>query len=155
MKKIFNAIDNISLRTKLVITYIVLITIPIFLIGWRYLSTSTEVISDIATKNAYELVKKNTEIADVKLSQTMDAISSFITDKDLVDTFKEVDTKDDYSILSLDNKVTTILNKYFLQSQDIYSAQLATSYFVFGPRSVTMTTVKTLIPKDNFINSEI
>ena len=155
MRTIIDFIDNLSLRTKLVITYVVLITIPVFLIGWRYYSTSTEVISDIARKNAYELVKKNNEIIDVKLSQTMNTISSFISDKDLVDAFTDVDTQDDYSILALDNKVTNILNKYFLQSQDLYSAQLATSYFVFGPRSLTMTTVKSLIPKDSFTNSEI
>lgn len=155
MRRVFDFVHHISLRTKLLITYIVLITIPIFLIGWRYFSTSTEVISDIARKNAYELVKKNTEIMDVKLSQTMDAIFSFITDKDLANTLAEVDTGDDYSILASDNKITNILNKYFLQSQDLYSAQLATSYFVFGPRSMTMTTVKSLIPKDRFVNSEI
>lgn len=155
MWKVLGYLGNISLRTKLVITYIILITILIFLIGWRYYSTSFTVISDIARKNAYELVKKNTEIMDVKLSQTMDAISSFIADKDLVNDFAQVDTSDDYSILSMDNRITNILNKYFLQSQDIYSAQLATSYFVFGPRSMMMTTVKCLIPKDNFIISEI
>lgn len=155
MKKIIDFVDNLSLRTKLVATYIILITLPIFMIGWRYYSTSTEVISDIARKNAYELVKKNNEIIDVKLSQIMNSISSFISDRDLVNAFAEVDPKDDYSILSLDNKITNILNKYFLQSQDIYSAQLATSYFVFGPRSLTMTTIKSLIPKDSFVNSEI
>ncbi|MCX7709989.1 MAG: sensor histidine kinase [Clostridia bacterium] len=155
MKNLMSFIDNLTLRTKLVITYVILITIPILLIGWRYYTTSTQVISDIAEKNTYELVKKNNEIIDVKLTQIMNNISSFITDKDLVNAFEEVDPKDDYSVMLLDNKITNYLNKYFLQSQDIYSAQLATSYFVFGPRSLTMTTVKSLIPKDSFINSGI
>jgi len=155
MKKVIAFIDRLSLRTKLVFTYIVLITIPIIFIGLRYYDTSTRAISDIAAKNAYQLVKKNNEIIDVKLSHLINNISSLITDKDLVNAFAEVNPDDDYSILLLDNKVTDILNKYFSQSQDIYSAQLATSYFVFGPRSFTMTTVKSFIPKDSFINSEL
>lgn len=155
VKKTVEFIDNLSLRTKLVFTYIILITVPILIIGFRYYATSTEVITEIASKNAYEIVKKNNELIDTKLSQIMNNISTLITDKELIDAFAGVDPKDDYKVLLLDNKVSNILNKYFLQSQDIYSAQLATSYFVFAPRSFTMTTVKSIIPKDSFINSKI
>ncbi len=155
MGKLLRFIDGISLRTKLVYTYIILITIPVLFIGIRYYYTSTGIISDIASKNAYEIVQKNNELIDVKLSQIMNNISSLITDKELVDAFSGVEPEDDYNVLLTDNKVSNVLNKYFLQSEDIYSAQLATSYFVFAPRSFAMTTVKTIIPKDSFIHSRL
>lgn len=155
MKRFLNYIDNLGLRTKLVITYIILITIPIVIVGFRYNAVSTEVVSDIAKKNAYQLIKKNNEILDTKLSRVMDNITAFITDKDLLNTFTELKPDDDYNILLMDNKINSIISKYFIQAQDLYSAQLATSYFVFTPRSLTMTTVKGLIPKEGFVNSRL
>ncbi len=155
MRKLLSFINNLTLRTKLVVTYVALIIIPIFYIGFGYFNANTEVITEISQKNTYELVKKNNEIIDVKLLQIMNNIYSFITDKDLVNSFDNIDQNDDYSILLVDNKVTNYLNKYFLYSEDIYSAQLATSYFVFGPRPLAQTVVKSLIPEGSFIGSPI
>lgn len=155
MKFFLNIAGNFTLRTKLVITYIFLITMPIFFISLKYYTASTEVISDAVKENALEIVKKNNEIIDVKLSFIKDNMFSFITDKDFVNTFGEVNPHDDYSLLLLDDKISVYLNKYFLQNQDIYSAQLATSYFVFGPRSTSRSTFKSLIPRENYVKSQI
>lgn len=155
MRKLIGHIDNLTIRTKLVITFVILITLPMVVIGGIYFATSTNVVSDIVEGNTYELVKKNNEIIDIKLSHIMSNMTSFIADEDFVNALDEVNPDNNYSIMLADNRITQCLNKYFLQSQDLYSVQLATSYFMFGPRPLAMTTVKSLIPKDNFIDSEI
>ena len=58
MGSILKFINELSLRNKLVSLYIILITIPVFLFGWKLYGLSIEIISDIARKNSYELVKK-------------------------------------------------------------------------------------------------
>lgn len=154
MKKLFMNIGNMELRNKLVLSFILLITVPICIIGFRYYTVSKDVVSNIAEKNVFEIVKKNNEIIDTKLAQVQENIFSFTVDKDLYTSFSEIKPEDDYSIQLLDNAVSLVLNKYFSHSQDIYSAQLATSYYTFSPRSTT-TAGKSFIPKGAFTNSKL
>lgn len=153
MKSFFLLIQNLNLRSRLVITYIILITIPLFAFGIRFFLLSKDVISDIAKKNAYAIVKKNNEIIDTKLLQVQDNIFSFLVDEELYKVFSEVKSIDDYNINLLDNKISNILNQYFSHSQDIYSAQLATSYFTFSYRSPISGQSKNYIPSGTFSES--
>ncbi len=146
---------DMELKTKLLISYIFLITIPSCIIGFRYYTLSKDVISDIAKKNVYEIVRKNNEIIDTKLSQIQENIFSFTVDPELYKAFSEIHPETEYDIQLLDYKISNVLNKYFSHSQDIYSAQLATSYFTFSPMSSNVTAVKSFIPEGAFINSEL
>ncbi|MDQ0886748.1 two-component system sensor histidine kinase YesM [Paenibacillus sp. V4I9] len=125
--------QKFGLKTQLVVTYLLLITIPLSFFGYQYYSVSKNVVSDIVQKNVYEIVKKNNEIMDTKLSQVTDNILSFMVDKDLYSTFSEIKPEEDYQINLLDKKISVIMDKYFSHSPDIYSSQLATSYYTFGP----------------------
>ncbi|MEX2415911.1 MAG: sensor histidine kinase, partial [Paenibacillaceae bacterium] len=122
MKRILFIFKNTGLRTKLVITYIALITIPLGIFGMKYYTISRNVVSDIVQKNVYELVKKNNEIIDTKLSQVTENILSFTVDRDLYNIFSAVQPTDDYNIRLMDNMISVVMNKYFSHSQDIYSS---------------------------------
>lgn len=156
MRKDFKYFSNMGFKTNLLISYIILITIPVIIIGFRYYTNSKKVLSDIAAKNAYEIVRKNNVLLDTQLTQVRDAIYSFITDKDLYNSFSRINPSDDYSIRVIDNTVSNIMSKYFSNSENIYSAQLATSYYTFGPRQTSnATTGKNFIPEGGFTNSVI
>ncbi|MEX1031189.1 MAG: histidine kinase [Paenibacillaceae bacterium] len=155
MKRILFIFKNTGLRTKLVITYIALITIPLGIFGMMYYTISRNVVSDIVQKNVYELVKKNNEIIDTKLSQVTENILSFTVDRDLYNIFSAIQPTDDYNIKLMDNMISVVMNKYFSHSQDIYSSQLATSYYTFGPSASLTTPTKNFIPAGEFTKTEL
>ena len=156
MKRFLFLFNNMGLRTRLVITYIVMITIPLGILGVRYYMISKNVVSDIVQKNVYELVKKNNEIMDTKLSQVTEKMLSFTMDRDLYNMFASVKPDDDYSINQLDDRISIVMNKYFSHSEDIYSSQLATSYYTFGPASsLSSQNDKNFIPAGEFTKTQL
>lgn len=155
MSGIVSRIRNMDLRSKLLVSYVLLTTVTLCIISSRYYSVSKEAISDIAEKNVYEVVKKNNEIIDTKLAQIHEKIISFIIDEDLYSIFSGDRPTSDYDLLVMDNEVAGYINKYFASSHDVYSVQLATGYHTFGPRSQSGTDFKNFIPFGEFTKSEI
>ncbi|WP_162262836.1 sensor histidine kinase [Paenibacillus sp. Soil787] len=154
--KILFLLRNLSLRTRLIVTFIVLITIPLVIFGVRYYTISKNVISDIVQRNVYELVKKNNEIIDTKLYQVTENILSFTIDKDLYSAFATIKPNNDYNIKLLGDQVSKVMNKYFAHSLDIYSAQLATSYYTFGSTtSLNTGSGKNFIPAGGFTGTKL
>ncbi|MGG1516589.1 histidine kinase [Paenibacillus oryzisoli] len=138
---------NWGLRTQLVVTFIILITIPLIIFGFRYYTVSSNIVSEIVEKNMYDVVKKNTLIMDSKLSQAKDNMISFLVDPDLYTAFTTIQPTDDYQISLLDKKISLSMDKYFSNLQDIYSVQLSTSYATFRTSiSPIATSFKNFIP---------
>lgn len=156
MKNLFIYFSNIKLRTKLIISFIFLITLPLCIVGYRYFRVSSNFISDLASKNVYEIIKKNNEIIDNKLLQTQENIFSLTVDKELYNTFTDIKPDSDYNILLMENRIAEILSKYFAHSQDIYSVHLATSYYTFNPKVTTSGAAsKNFIPEHALVNSRL
>lgn len=128
---------DLKLRTKLIISYIILIAVPTIIIGYVYYNTSSSIILDSARQNIYEIVKKNNSIIDIKLSQIQETTNNFILDGQLFEVFNRPKPKEDYEIIQMDRKVREIMNKYFAQFLDIYSVHIVTSYFQFGDSDFT------------------
>jgi two-component system, sensor histidine kinase YesM len=149
---------RLNLRTKLVIAFVFLITIPIFILSIKFYGISKENMSDMVKKNAYEIILNDNENADTKLSRIKDNMVSFITDKDLYNAFSEIKPTGNEEIWKLDEKVTEIMNKYFSNLQDVYSVQLSTSYFTFGTNRASKYAheiSKSFIPKGKIINTNL
>lgn len=144
-KKFATWFKNLKFRTKLVLFYITLLIIPIVFIGLRYYYISMDVVSDLVSKNVYEIVKKNNQIIDVKLSKIEENSLAMTVDQDLFKTFNEAKN---LNILQMDRQVTKVINKYFTQSPDVYSVQIVTSYYTFGNNL-------SLITGENFENSKL
>ena len=149
-------LKNISLRTQFIALFIILITIALGIFGYRYYVISTSVVTDITKQNAYHIVKKNNEIIDTKLSLIRQNIVAFSNDKELYEAFVNIPPNSDENILKLDHVVSDIIRKYFSHSQDIYSVQLATSYYTFGPTAILYGEYgKSFIPANALKSSRI
>jgi two-component system sensor histidine kinase YesM len=146
--------NKTGIRFRLVFAYIALITIPLALLSVRYYGTSKELVSDIVRTNTYEMLVKNNENIDGKLSVIMENMINFTVDKDVFDAFNGHNPSNDYEIKLLDDQLTPIIEKHFTRPSDIYSAQLATSYYAFGASS-GLSGGKPFIPKNTFTSTEL
>lgn len=149
-------LNNISLRSQFIALFIILITMALGIFGYRYYVISTTVVTDITEQNAYQIVKKSNAIIDTKLSLIQENIVAFSNDKELYTAFSNIQSNDDEEILKLDRIVSDIIKKYFSHSKDIYSVQLATSYYTFGPTTFYSGEYgKSFIPVDSLKTSLI
>lgn len=147
-------LKDMNLKTKIIISFTLIIVIPISLIGWLYYLNSSSVISDEVGKNVYEIVKKNNQIIDAKLSNITESTLNIPSDPDLYSYFSSQNSTEKVNILELDRRVTKILQKYYLQSKDITSAILATSYFPFG-LSIGNRFSATYVSGENYTSSRL
>jgi len=128
---------DLKLRSKLIISYVILITLPTVITGVVYYNTSSGIILESAKQNKYEIVKKNNRIIDLKLSQIQDSTMKLILDGDLYRVFSTVKPNDDYELIQMDRQLSQIMNKYFSSFSDIYTMNIVTSYFKFGTSDFT------------------
>lgn len=130
---------DLKLRTKLILSYIFLIAIPTIIIGYIYYNTSSDIILDSARQNIYEIVKKNNKVIDIKLAQIETSAFTLILDKELYEIFNKKQTDDGYELVQMDRKVINVLNRYFSQFEDMFSAYIVTSYFQFGYNDIVFS----------------
>lgn len=151
LSRIFSLYTHARLRTKLILTYTVLIAVPALLTGYGYYNTSSGIITDNAKSNTLELVKKINGMVDMKFSIVEEKIFFMNVDRELYDVFISLDTNSQYNIYQTDKRVSKLLYKYFPLSEKmyegIYSVNLVTSYFTFGRNAPV------LVPKNGFIYS--
>jgi two-component system, sensor histidine kinase YesM len=137
------------LKNKLILSYIVLITLPLAILSAGYYYTSKDIMLDLARSNVLEIVKKNNQIIDERLSIVQDNSLSLMVECDLFQIFDGKGPSDELQLLLTDDRVTGILNRYFTQSDDLYSVELVTRAFVYGSKS------KNTYPPGNFYESSL
>ncbi|RIX59634.1 sensor histidine kinase [Paenibacillus nanensis] len=156
MSNFMAKIRDSRLHTKLLITYLILllITVSIFSISDYRLNRDT--LLEMAQKDVYTIVRKNNELIDVKMSRIREMIYGFTEDSDFYRIIAELDPNDETGVLAADLEIKNILNKYFAQSQDLYSVQVAAPYYVFGnASSANSEHAKNFIPIDGFAESRL
>ncbi len=121
LKKIKTSFADLKLRTKLFISFTVIIIVPVLLVGLLYFHNSSGVISKLASKNVFEIVKKNNQIIDTRLSKIGESSLSVLNDYDLFKAFSAAKNIDQMNILEMDRQVSKVLTKYFSSSPDIGS----------------------------------
>lgn len=129
---------NMRFRTKLVITYIALISIPLVILSYKYQSTAMEALSKLAGRNVYEIVKQNNQIIDAQLSKIEENSLSMITDHVLFNEIKNAKPNNGYALMQMDDKLTNVIDNYFSDYNEYYSANLITSYYTFGRRIISI-----------------
>ncbi|GIO14362.1 hypothetical protein J19TS2_39170 [Cohnella xylanilytica] len=156
MRKWFNAMKDSRLHTKLLLTYILLLAATALIFSLSDYRLNRRTILEMAQKDVYTIVKKNNEIIDSKFSRIREMIYGFTEDADFYETFSRLDPGNKTQVLTADLRIKAILDKYFAQSQDIYSVQVATSYFIFGTSSSANSEhAKNFIPIREFDGSAI
>lgn len=138
-----------KLKNKLILSYIVLITLPLAILGTGYYYTSKDVVLNLARDNVLEIVKKNNQIIDERLRIIEDNSLSLMVECELFDIFNGSGPTSGLQMLQANRQVTNILGRYFSQSNDLYSVELATSKFVYGSKA------KNTYPADHFYASRL
>ncbi|MFD1179432.1 sensor histidine kinase [Paenibacillus puldeungensis] len=132
MIAVIRRLNRLKFRTKLIIYYVFLITLPMVLISYAYYTTSSDVILKNASDSMQEVVKKNNQVTDIVLTRVKDQSLSLLADPDLFHLFDRPQPTDLLELLQMDRKVSDILNKYYASEPSIDSVQLVTSYYSFG-----------------------
>ncbi|KQO00634.1 cache domain-containing sensor histidine kinase [Paenibacillus sp. Leaf72] len=148
MRKIRERVRDMKFRTRLILFFVLLITLPSVLNGILHYSASSDIIVTNARDSMLEIVKKNNEIGDIVFSNIEERTVSLISDPDLYRLFNRPKPQNDYELVQMDRQATVILNKYFGHDQDLYTAQLVTSYFSFGSGSGMYTSSSPFVSAD-------
>ncbi|SDD33212.1 two-component system, sensor histidine kinase YesM [Paenibacillus sp. UNCCL117] len=121
-----------TFRARLLQSYLILIALPLLVLSTIFYNTSLNVVTEQAQKNVYDVVKKNNDVIDTKLGIADQNSRALFVDKDLYQIFNNLNPADAEELVAADRKITAILSKYFSQNEDVYAAQLWTSYYSFG-----------------------
>ncbi|SFJ80246.1 two-component system, sensor histidine kinase YesM [Paenibacillus sp. UNC496MF] len=121
-----------TFRTRLVLSYLTLIALPLLVLSTLFYRTSLNVVTEQAQKNVYAVVKKNNDVIDTKLGMADQNSRSLFVDKDLYEIFNTLHPSKEEELVAADRQISAILSKYFSQNEDVYAVQLWTSYYSFG-----------------------
>ncbi len=154
MKRNVQIFRKLGIRSRFILMYILLISIPICALGVTYYLSTRDMIYDIVQKNVHEIVKKNNEVLDSTLKRIKDSCWDLMSDSEFIEKSSAVVLDNDYKMISMDIELTKILDKYFLSYQDISFVQLVTSQYIFG-YSTTIGNNRSYIPINSFMNSEL
>ncbi|WP_068620311.1 sensor histidine kinase [Paenibacillus tuaregi] len=151
MREWLRRIKEGRLHTKLLFTYIMLLVGTVLIFGISDYRLNRNTVLEMAQKDVMTIVGKNNEIIEAKFSRIREMIYGFMEDTDFYETFTTLDKRNKTKVLAADQRIKRILDKYFAQSQDIYSVQVATSYFIFGTSSSANSEhAKNFIPINGF-----
>lgn len=145
--KFITIINNIGLKQKLNITYIILIVIPIIIMTAVYYKISSDIIIKNAEDSSLKIVKNNNNLINLKLNKIVESSDAITLDNDLYDIVHDYKESSGSQLIALDKKINSILFKYFNNS-DVYSSHIITSYYNFGSGEIP-------IPKNYFYTSKL
>lgn len=133
------------LKNKLILSYIVLITLPLATLGTGAFYASKNIMLKLARDNVTEIVQKNNQLIDERLKIIEDDSLSLMVECDLFQIF-DGPAPAESELLQTNKRVTQILNRYFSPSRDLYSVELVTRAFVYGSKA------RNTYPPDHFTN---
>lgn len=136
------------LKNKLILSYIVLITLPLATLGAGSYYASKNIMLKLARDNVTEIVQKNNQIIDERLKIIEDDSLSLMVECDLFQIF-DGPAPAESELLQTNKRITQILNRYFSPSRDLYSVELVTRTFVYGSKA------RNTYPPDHFYESEL
>lgn len=152
-KNYFNG--KLGLKGKFLIIYFLVMVCLLILIGFVYYKTTSNIMYDVISTDNVNLLKKNNMIIDQRLDLISGYSNGLMVDSDLgdyLDLYKKASTK--YEIVSLDRPISTLLNKYFLYSGEIFSTHILTKKIAYG-QITGQTTLPNIIPAQNFKDTAI
>lgn len=145
--KIIKFSNNINLRNKLNITYIILIVVPIIIMSIFYYKMSSEIIIRNAEESSLKVVKNNNSLINLKFNKILESSDAITLDPDLYSIANDSKEYNSYELVALDKKINSILFKYFNYS-DVYSSHIIADYYNFGSSKIP-------IPKNYFYKSKL
>ncbi len=129
---IYTRLRDLKFRTKVVVSFFLVMFLLAAILGMVYARSAITAMVGLTRSNVQEIVRKNNAIVDTKLGRIGESTMSMLSDPDLFAIFNGIRTPADVNVLGMDRHITPIIRKYFAQWPEVYSVQLATSYFTFG-----------------------
>jgi two-component system sensor histidine kinase YesM len=151
MKPRENFFSNLGLKGKFIVVYIIIVTVLLAMTGFIYFKTTSDVLYNMVTTDTTDILVKNNLIIDQKLGLLNEYANGLMVDNDLagyLDTYHRAENI--FDIYNLDRSITTLLNKYFLYSGEVFSTNLVTKRTVFG-----QTAYPTILPVEHFQDTEV
>ena len=144
----FARLRDVKFRTKVVVSFFLVMFVLAAILGAVYARSAITAMVGLTRSNVQEIVRKNNAIVDTKLGRIGESTMSMLSDPDLFAIFSGIRTPADVNVLDMDRRITPIIRKYFAQWPEVYSVQLATSYYTFGNNS-------SYISGDNYTDSQL
>ncbi|WP_187433924.1 sensor histidine kinase [Paenibacillus methanolicus] len=126
------SVKRLSIRSKLLLSYALLVLIPITIMGAKYYYASKGFIENFSRENVYSIVKQNNEIIDSELSQIEADSLALIGDPVMYEQYLRADPQDEYGMVTMEKNVLKALEKYLPETSQLYSYHLLTSYSNIG-----------------------
>lgn len=142
-------LKKLQFRGKLLLSYFVLISLPLLILGTGFYYASERIILPSARANTLQIIQKNNQILDERLAKLKDDTLILMVDCDLYRVFDQQSQLDDYGRLQADKQIRIILNRYFSDVDGLYSVNLVTRDFLYGNKT------NNTFPPANFYLSEL
>ncbi|WP_410510859.1 histidine kinase [Paenibacillus sp. BR2-3] len=149
MRRVKAFLFNISLRTRLTLSFIAMIVLSLTVMAVGYTFKSSDVILKNASETSLGLVRMGNQSLDNNLARVEQSAINMHLDQDLFHFFNAEDLEHKVLTSDSDRKITRILQKYFPTSEDMFSVNLVTRDYTFGE------TPSFWIPKKDYSLSNI
>lgn len=141
--------QKISLKTTLILSYILVALTALSLFAWRSYSTTEKFMVKMAQDNVHQLITSKNKILDMSFSGIREQTLNLLVDKELYNLFERMDFNNDIGLIEADKQVKELLQKYFYSYKQIASVVLVTEDRTFGYWNDDITF------DQSFFNSEI
>ncbi|WP_419874142.1 histidine kinase [Candidatus Pristimantibacillus sp. PTI5] len=132
LRKMAEMAANAKFRIKLLVSYFVLVSFIILILGFAYYQISSRNMLTNVRESLGNVVINNNQLLDEKLQYIRDKSEMLPIDNELYRVLTEVDASDNESLLKADRRITQILFKYFGGDTDMYASFILTPEYNFG-----------------------
>lgn len=140
---------NAKFRIKLVVSYCLLVTFIILILGFAYYQISARNMLQNMQESLGNIVLNNNQLLDEKLRDFQSKSEVLPIDNELYEVIAKVDKQDNESQLKADRRITSILFQYFGGDEDLYSSFVLTPEYTYG------NSARMYVPPDGFFRSDL
>lgn len=149
LRKMADMAANAKFRIKLLVTYFLLVSFIILILGFAYYQISARNMLSNVRESLGNVLINNNQLLDEKLQAIRDKSEMLPIDNELYQTITEVDPSDNESLLKADRRITQILFQYFGGDTDIYASFILTPEYNFG------NTARMFVMPEGFFKSSL
>lgn len=149
LHRISALIANAKFRIKLAVSYFLLVSFIILILGLVYYQISASNMLTNVRESLSNVVFNNNQVLDERLANIRDKSDVLPIDKELYQLIMEAGQPDNPMLMKADRRITQILFQYFGSGDSIYSAFIVTKGFSFGNMA------RMFVPAERFWRSEL
>ncbi|TYP79293.1 sensor histidine kinase [Paenibacillus methanolicus] len=149
LHKLSDLAANAKFRLKLIVSYCLLVTFIILILGFAYYRISAGNMLRNMQESLGNIVLNNNQLLDEKLRDIQSKSEVLPIDNELYEVIANVDKHDNESQLKADRRITSILFQYFGGDADIYSSFILTPEYTYG------NAARMYVPPEGFFQSDL